>query len=74
MRCSNTVSAPADAIDKITVDEEKMEYLYTDGDNYYFMNTENYEQMHLGRDILGDAVDYLIPNLKSRWSSSTASP
>ncbi|HLH05640.1 MAG TPA: elongation factor P [Terriglobales bacterium] len=53
----------ADAIEKITVDEEKMEYLYNDGDSYYFMNTENYEQMHLGKDILGDAVDYLIPNL-----------
>jgi elongation factor P len=54
----------ADAIDKITVDEVKMEYLYTDGDNYYFMNTENYEQTYLGKDILGDAVDYLIPNLQ----------
>jgi elongation factor P len=53
----------ADAIEKITVDEEKMEYLYNDGDSYYFMNTENYEQMHLTKDILGDAVDYLIPNL-----------
>ena len=41
-----------------------MEYLYNDGDSYYFMNTENYEQMHLGRDMLGDAVDYLIPNLQ----------
>ena len=66
--------SPADAIDKITVDEEKMEYLYTDGDSYYFMNTENYEQMHLGRDILGDAVDYLIPTSTSRSSSSMASP
>jgi elongation factor P len=28
------------------------------------MNTENYEQMHLTRDILGDAVDYLVPQLK----------
>ena len=54
----------ADAIEKITVDEVKMEYLYTDGDNYYFMNTENYEQTYLGKDILGDAVDYLIPNLQ----------
>ena len=53
----------ADAIEKITVDEEKMEYLYNDGESYYFMNTENYEQMHLGKDVLGDAVDYLIPNL-----------
>jgi len=53
----------ADAIEKITVDEEKMEYLYNDGESYYFMNIENYEQMHLGKDVLGDAVDYLIPNL-----------
>jgi len=53
-----------DAIDKVTVDEVQMEYLYNDGDAYYFMNTENYEQTHLTRDILGDAVDYLIPNLQ----------
>jgi len=32
----------ADAIDKVTVDEVDMEYLYNDGDSYYFMNTENY--------------------------------
>jgi elongation factor P len=54
----------ADAIDKITVDEVQMEYLYNDGDDYYFMNTENYEQTHLTRDTLGDSVDYLIPNLQ----------
>jgi elongation factor P len=53
----------ADAIEKITVDEVNMEYLYNDGDGYYFMNTENYEQTHLTREILGDAVDYLTPNL-----------
>jgi len=54
----------ADAIDKVTVDEVQMEYLYSDGDSYYFMNTENYEQTHLSKDVLGDAVDYLIPNLQ----------
>jgi elongation factor P len=53
----------ADAIEKITVDEVNMEYLYNDGDGYYFMNTENYEQTHLTKDTLGDAVDYLTPNL-----------
>jgi elongation factor P len=52
-----------DAIEKITVDEVAMEFLYADGDTYCFMNTENYEQTHLNRDILGDAVDYLISNL-----------
>ena len=54
----------SDAIEKITVDETQMEYLYQDGDNFVFMNTENYEQLYLGKDILGDAVDYLTPNLQ----------
>jgi elongation factor P len=53
-----------DAIDKITVDQVQMEYLYQDGENHVFMNTENYEQLHLGKDVLGDAVDYLTPNLQ----------
>lgn len=54
----------ADAIDKITVDEVKMEYLYNDGDTYYFMNMENYEQTPLTKDTLGDSVDYLTANLQ----------
>ena len=54
----------ADPIDKINVDEVAMEFLYQDGDDYYFMNTENYEQTHLTRDILGDSVEYLTPNLQ----------
>ncbi|MGA3209807.1 MAG: elongation factor P [Terriglobales bacterium] len=53
-----------DPIEKITVDEVKMEYLYSEGDHYTFMNMENYEQIALGRDVLGDAVEYLIPNLQ----------
>ncbi|HZD30140.1 MAG TPA: elongation factor P [Candidatus Angelobacter sp.] len=54
----------SDAIDKITVDQVQMEYLYQDGESHVFMNTENYEQLFLGKDILGDAVDYLTPNLQ----------
>jgi elongation factor P len=53
-----------DAIEKITVDEVKMEYLYQEGEHYTFMNMESYEQLALGRDVLGDAVEYLIPNLQ----------
>ncbi len=53
-----------DAIDKVVVDEVQMEYLYNEGDSYYFMNTETYEQTYLSKDLLGDAVDYLIPNLQ----------
>jgi elongation factor P len=53
-----------DPIDKVAVDEVEMQFLYADGDSYYFMDTSNYEQTHLTKDILGDAVDYLIPNLE----------
>ncbi len=53
-----------DPIERVIVDEIKMEFLYSDGDDYYFMNMENYEQTMLKRDVLGDAVDYLIPNLE----------
>jgi len=51
-----------DPIDRVIVDEVKMEYLYNDGDDYYFMDA-NFEQTMLKRDTLGDAVDYLLPNL-----------
>jgi elongation factor P len=53
-----------DPIEKITVDEVEMEFLYADGDSYYFMDTTNFEQTHLSREILGDAVNYLISNLQ----------
>jgi elongation factor P len=53
-----------DDVDKVVVDEVEMEYLYNDGDAFHFMNTETFEQIHLGRDVLGEAVDYLIPNLQ----------
>ncbi len=54
----------SDPIERITVDEVEMEYLYADGEHYTFMNTENFEQISLGRDTLGDAVDYLTANLQ----------
>src|ERR1041384_2828677 len=52
-----------DRVDKAVLEEHEMEYMYDDGEYYYFMNTENYEQMHLTRELLGDAVEYLIPQL-----------
>ena len=52
-----------DPIERVIVDEIKMEYLYNEGDDYYFMDPENYEQTHLKRETLGDAVDFLTANL-----------
>ena len=54
----------ADAIEKVVVDEVTMEYLYNDGDDYYFMNPVDYEQTVLKGSTLGDAIEYLTPNLR----------
>jgi elongation factor P len=51
-----------DPIDRVIVDEVKMEYLYNDGEDYYFMD-DKYEQTMLKYETLGDAVEFLIPNL-----------
>lgn len=53
-----------DKVEKAVMEEQEMEYLYDDGDYYYFMNIASYEQIHLTKEVLGDATDYLIPNLK----------
>src|SRR5215470_7029260 len=53
-----------DRVEKAALDEQEMEYLYDDGEYFYFMNTESFEQMHLTKDILGDSVSFLVPQLK----------
>jgi elongation factor P len=54
----------ADTIDKATLEQHEMEYLYSDGSQHHFMNTENYEQTGLSEDDLGDAAQWLMPGLK----------
>jgi len=46
-----------------------MQYLYNDGDFYYFMDEENFEQISLDKGQLGDAVNYLKDNLSLQISS-----
>jgi elongation factor P len=53
-----------DRVERAILDETEMEYLYQDGDMYHFMNNETFEQVGLSEGILGDAVQYLIPNIK----------
>lgn len=51
-------------VDRAILDEQEMEFLYDDGEDYTFMNTESYEQVALNKELLGDAVSYLTPNIK----------
>jgi elongation factor P len=54
----------ADTIERITLEQHRMEYLYSDGSHHHFMNTESYEQIALTEDELGDAAQWLMPGLK----------
>ena len=52
-----------DSIERATLDEREMQYLYQDGDDYYFMDTSSYEQIHINSEALGDSVNYLKPEM-----------
>jgi elongation factor P len=53
-----------DMVERAILDETEMEYLYQDGDMYHFMNNETFEQIALSQEVLGDAVPYLLSNIK----------
>jgi len=53
-------------VERATLDEREMQYLYNDGDNFYFMDTQTYEQVHISAEALGDSKDYLIPEMTIR--------
>jgi len=48
-------------VERAVLDEREMQYLYNDGDHYYFMDTSTYEQIHISSEALGESKDYLIP-------------
>lgn len=48
-----------DQVERAVLDEREMQYLYHDGDDFYFMDTTNYEQIHISSEALGDSVNYL---------------
>jgi len=53
-------------VERAVLDEREMQYLYNDGDMFYFMDTSNYEQIHISAEALGDSKDYLMPDMTIR--------
>jgi elongation factor P len=53
--------ATSDRVEKVTLETHKMQFLYQDGEDYHFMNQENYEQTHMNKEQLGDMVNFLLP-------------
>jgi len=51
-----------DDVERAVLESKQMQYLYSDGDSYHFMDVKSYEQVELGSDVLGDGVNYLLPD------------
>jgi elongation factor P len=63
-----------DTIEKANLEQHNMEYMYSDGTHHHFMNTENYEQIALSEDELGDASQWLMPGLNIEVEFYEGSP
>jgi elongation factor P len=53
-------------LERATLDEREMQYLYNDGDHFYFMDTSTFEQIHISSEALGDSRGYLVPDATIR--------
>ena len=50
-----------DSVERAVMDDREMQFTYRDGDTFYFMDLESYEQIEMSADTLGDSVQYLLP-------------
>jgi len=53
---------PSEKCPQARIDRKDMQYLYSDGDLFYFMDNENYEQIAINRDTIGDALKFVKEN------------
>jgi elongation factor P len=49
-------------VDTANVDRREMTYLYNDGTDYVFMDTDTYDQLNISKDVVGDAANYMLEN------------
>jgi len=53
-----------DRVDQASMEQHKLQFSYRAADDFHFMNTESYEMMSLGKDVLGDAIYYLVEGME----------
>jgi len=61
-------------VQDVRLDHQEVQYLYNDGDLYYFMNTETYEQPALGKETLAEVIPYLVDGLQVKLSTYNGEP
>lgn len=64
---------PTEKFPQARIDKVDMQYLYNDGELYYFMNTETYDQIAIGLDVIGDALKFVKENEVCRICSYNGS-
>jgi elongation factor P len=52
-----------DIVERVSLEQKEMQYLYNDGDGYHFMDTTTFEQVQLSSELLGDTVGFLLPDM-----------
>ena len=63
-----------DQVEKATVEDTNFNYLYEDADGFHFMNTDNYDQVQVSKEIVGDAAPYLQENMTVKLSLHDMNP
>ncbi len=53
-----------DSIERANMETHELEFMYQGGDTYHFMNTENFDQLEMDEEALGDAAQWMQPGLK----------
>jgi elongation factor P len=65
---------PEDKVEQAYLDKREMQYIYQDGDGYVFMDTENFDQITLSRDWVGDQMLYMKENNKAHVTMYDGTP
>jgi elongation factor P len=65
---------PEDKVEQAYLDKREMQYIYQDGDGYVFMDTENFEQITLSREWVGDQMLYMKENNKAHVTFYESKP
>ncbi|MBP3735895.1 MAG: elongation factor P [Lachnospiraceae bacterium] len=66
---TETTFRPTEKFPQARIDRKEFQYLYKDGDLYTFMDTENYDQVSLGADVVGDSMKFVKENEMVRINS-----
>lgn len=54
----------ADSVERASMETHELEFMYKGGDTYHFMNTENYDQIEMDEETLGDSAQWMQPGMR----------